>query len=105
MDRSSHEYHDHISNIIKAPSVIHGAPQYPNVHKAFNHDHRVYFQSRLQQAKPRPKKRVQLTDLAGRAIVEYEVDVDESFDSEADGFVQQKQKNFELCKWKTFRMY
>ncbi|CAI0385369.1 unnamed protein product [Linum tenue] len=98
MDRSSHEYHDHISNIIKAPSVIHGAPQYPNVHKAFNH-------SRLQQAKPRPKKRVQLTDLAGRAIVEYEVDVDESFDSEADGFVQQKQKNFELCKWKTFRMY
>ncbi|CAI0385370.1 unnamed protein product [Linum tenue] len=85
MDRSSHEYHDHISNIIKAPSVIHGAPQYPNVHK--------------------PKKRVQLTDLAGRAIVEYEVDVDESFDSEADGFVQQKQKNFELCKWKTFRMY
>ncbi|CAL1390589.1 unnamed protein product [Linum trigynum] len=104
MDRNSHEYHAHISTILKAPSLIHGAPQYPNVHKAFNHDHRAYYED-LQQAKP--KKRVQLMDpAAGRVTYEAEVvdDDESSVDSEADGFIQQKHKNFELCKWKTFRL-
>ncbi|CAI0451566.1 unnamed protein product [Linum tenue] len=75
MDRSSHEYHAHISTILKAPSLIHGAPQYPNVHK--------------------PKKRVQLMDpAAGHVAYEAQVvdydDDESSVDSEADGFIQHK---------------
>jgi len=49
------------------PSVIHGAPQYPSVHKAFNNK------------------------------------VSQEEEVEADGSIQQKQKAFELCKWKTFK--
>ncbi|CAI0451567.1 unnamed protein product [Linum tenue] len=94
MDRSSHEYHAHISTILKAPSLIHGAPQYPNVHKAFNHDHRAYYED-LQQPKPKPKKRVQLMDpAAGHVAYEAQVvdydDDESSVDSEADGFIQHK---------------
>jgi hypothetical protein len=33
---TSGDYHDYISTLSKTPSIIHGAPQYPSVHKAFN---------------------------------------------------------------------
>ncbi|KAJ6881018.1 hypothetical protein NC651_027760 [Populus alba x Populus x berolinensis] len=33
---TSGDYHDYISTLSKMPSIIHGAPQYPSVHKAFN---------------------------------------------------------------------
>jgi hypothetical protein len=64
---TSGDYHDYISTLSKMPSVIHGAPQYPSVHKAFNNK------------------------------------VSQEEEVEADGSIQQKQKAFELCKWKTFK--
>jgi hypothetical protein len=30
--------------------------------------------------------------------------IEETVDDEADGFIQQKHKGFELCKWKTFKL-
>ncbi|XP_011040501.1 PREDICTED: uncharacterized protein LOC105136744 [Populus euphratica] len=36
LNTTSGDYHDYISRLSKMPSVIHGAPQYPSVHKAFN---------------------------------------------------------------------
>jgi hypothetical protein len=66
---TSGDYHDYISTLSKMPSVIHGAPQYPSVHKAFNN----------------------------------KVSQEEEVNGEADGSIQQKQKGFELCKWKTFK--
>ncbi|CAN0891346.1 hypothetical protein LINGRAHAP2_LOCUS16931 [Linum grandiflorum] len=59
MDRSSDDFHAHISAMLKSPSIMHGVPQYPNVHKAFKHD-----------------------------------------PNNMEGQQQQKQKGFELCKWK-----
>ncbi|KAG4207294.1 hypothetical protein ERO13_A03G057050v2 [Gossypium hirsutum] len=39
-------------------------------------------------------------------VVEHAETVDEAtLDSQADGYIQQKHKAFELCKWKTFKMH
>jgi hypothetical protein len=95
------------------PSIIHGAPQYPSVHKAFNN--KVTQEEEVNEArqdnvnkknptrstkKVRVKEQVQVIDQNGNRKSE---DIEEDVDAEADGFIKQKQKGFELCKWKTFK--
>jgi hypothetical protein len=46
------------------------------------------------------KEQVQVIDQNGNRKSE---DIEEDVDDEADGFIKQKQKGFELCKWKTFK--
>ncbi|KAJ6970600.1 hypothetical protein NC653_035012 [Populus alba x Populus x berolinensis] len=35
-DTTSDDYHAYISRLSRMSSVLHGAPHYPSVHKAFN---------------------------------------------------------------------
>ncbi|KAH8492977.1 hypothetical protein Peur_072436 [Populus x canadensis] len=110
---TSGDYHDYISRLSKMPSIIHGAPQYPSVHKAFNN--KVTQEEEVNEArqdnvnkknptrstkKVRVKEQVQVIDQNGNRKSE---DIEEDVDAEADGFIKQKQKGFELCKWKTFK--
>ncbi|CAN0891345.1 hypothetical protein LINGRAHAP2_LOCUS16930 [Linum grandiflorum] len=44
MDKSNHEYHNYISTMMRAPSIMYGVPQYPTVHKAFKHEPADYEQ-------------------------------------------------------------
>lgn len=113
LNTTSGDYHDYISTLSKTPSVIHGAPQYPSVHKAFNN--KVTQEEEVNKArqdnvnkknptrstkKVRVKEQVQVIDQNGNRKSE---DIEEDVDGEAEGFIQRKQKGFELCKWKTFK--
>ena len=109
---TSGDYYDYISKLSRMPSVIHGAPQYPPVHKAFNNkgtQEEEATEGRQDNANRknsgRSSKKVQVTDQV-QFIDQYgnrKSEVDEDVDGEADRFIQQKQKGFELCKWKTFK--
>ncbi|KAK5846517.1 hypothetical protein E1A91_A03G072600v1 [Gossypium mustelinum] len=99
-DTTSQDYQAHLSRMERSATMIPGAPQYPNVHKAFNN--KVEFPEEDQCAERSPtansRKKVQ--------VVEHAETVDEAtLDSQADGYIQQKHKAFELCKWKTFKMH
>ncbi|CAN0891344.1 hypothetical protein LINGRAHAP2_LOCUS16930 [Linum grandiflorum] len=48
MDKSNHEYHNYISTMMRAPSIMYGVPQYPTVHKAFKHEPADYEQHQEQ---------------------------------------------------------
>ena len=110
---TSGDYHDYISRLSKMPSIIHGAPQYPSVHKAFNN--KVTREEEVNEArqdsvtkknptrstkKVRVKEQVQVIDQNGNRKPE---DIEEDVDDEADGFIKQKKRGFELSKWKTFK--
>ncbi|OMO53379.1 hypothetical protein COLO4_36759 [Corchorus olitorius] len=98
-DTTSHDYHAHLSKMERNPTMIPDAPQYPVVHRAFNNkynfEEEVEFlegnQGKQQQKSP---KKVHMADQVES--------IDEALD--ADGFIQQKHKAFELCKWKTFKV-
>ncbi|CAN1179469.1 hypothetical protein LINPERPRIM_LOCUS36650 [Linum perenne] len=58
MDRSSHEYHSYISAMMRAPSIMYGVPQYPNVHKAFKHDPNHYHEDQHQEMQQQKKHKI-----------------------------------------------
>ncbi|KAJ6869062.1 hypothetical protein NC651_033974 [Populus alba x Populus x berolinensis] len=79
-DTTSDDYHTCISRLSRMSSVLHGAPQYPSVHKAFNNKVQV-------------TEQVQIIEQNGNQKSEV---IEETVDDEAGGF--------ELCKWKTFKL-
>ncbi|XVF11162.1 hypothetical protein REPUB_Repub08aG0002100 [Reevesia pubescens] len=116
-DTTSQDYHAYLSRMERMPRIIHAAPQYPNVHKAFNNKYtfeeveEVEFQEEHQrklQHSPCPKsqKKVQVEE----TIEETRDENDQVYEEttvkvEADGYIQQKHKGFELHKWKTFKVH
>lgn len=103
-DTTSQDYHAHLSMLTRTPSALPDVPQYPNVHKVFNNRSP---QEESQKQKPnKASKKVQVTeqvqiieqDLNGQSEV-----VEENINVEAEDFIQQKQKKFQLHKWKTFK--
>ncbi|KAE8695005.1 putative Mediator of RNA polymerase II transcription subunit 13 [Hibiscus syriacus] len=94
-DTTSQDYQAHLSRMERLPTIIPGASQYPNVHRAFNN--KVEFSEEVGQSSSSAKsqKKVQVDDPADEATI----------NAEADDYIQQKQKGFELCKWKTFKMH
>ncbi|KAL7204570.1 hypothetical protein ACSBR2_017612 [Camellia fascicularis] len=115
-DDTSNDYHSHVSRMERMPSVLTDVPHYPNVHRIFNNTTTVYEeedgsghnQKKHHEPQVRAKK-VQFveheevigeTDKNGNNVKVYK----ENVDVEADGFIKQKHKNFELCKWATFKM-
>lgn len=100
---TSNDYHAHLERLERSPTVIH----YPNVHRAFKNNFSREEQDE-EQHKPsnKPGKKVQISEYVER-IEEgrdgnYEVH-HESIDVQAESFIRQKHKGFELCKWKTFK--
>ena len=108
---TSQDYHAHLSRMERSPTIILGASQYPNVHKAFNNkytfgEEEVEFQeeNHCKQNSPSPKspKKDQVIDHGDESCMVYE---ETTIDEEADGYIQQKRKGFELHKWKTFKLH
>ncbi|XWS47645.1 hypothetical protein CRYUN_Cryun13aG0001900 [Craigia yunnanensis] len=113
-DTTSQDYHAHLSRMERMPTIIPGAPQYPNVHKAFNNkytfEEEVEFQEEQnrKQHSPKSQKKVQVVEhvetIQETRDENCEVYEETAVDVDADGYIQQKHKGFELCKWKTFRV-
>ncbi|KAE8124322.1 hypothetical protein FH972_019220 [Carpinus fangiana] len=99
-DTSSYDYHAHIHRMERTPTRLPGPPEYPDLafndklaheedhHAGSNHKH-TYEQVEEEEAGK------------NGACEVYE----ESIDVEADGFIKQKRKGLELCKWKTFKAH
>ncbi|GMJ13638.1 hypothetical protein HRI_005033000 [Hibiscus trionum] len=93
-DTTSQDYQAHLSRMERLPTIIPGASQYPNVHRAFNNKAAVPEED-LQSSSAKSQKKVRVVDPADEPTL----------DAEADGYIQQKHKGFELFKWKTFKMH
>lgn len=103
MVSTSDDYHAHIARVERTQSVLTDVPQYPNVFKAFNSWYNRKEPNQAQQQRPeKAKKKVQLVEPEKTAE---NPDDEQYVDKKADGFIQQKQKGFALCKWKTFKVH
>ncbi|KAK9926805.1 hypothetical protein M0R45_024016 [Rubus argutus] len=100
------DYYSHVNRMARAPSVLTDVPH----HGALFNNNQVmrpghYDQYQQQQHSPEPVRgvvevteRVTQFDNNGNCMV-----MEETIDVESDGFIQEKHKGFELCKWRTFK--
>lgn len=111
---SINDYLERITRMQRMPTMISDFPQFPNVHEILDNNSKKMGKrddqsgkiSRVNHEKrqsPEVHKKVH--------FVEVERDgksrggEDKTIDAEADGFIQKKHNNFELCKWDTFKEY
>ncbi|KAH6803269.1 hypothetical protein C2S51_034715 [Perilla frutescens var. frutescens] len=114
---SMDEYLERLDRIQRMPSMMGEYPSFPNVHEVLNkqptnseennhHQKKVTNKNHNQKNHQNPEKKVHFAEHdkkrteAGKHVVE-----DKSVDLEADGYIEQKHKGFELCKWDTFKVY
>ncbi|MGI4329209.1 hypothetical protein ACR2WG_26790, partial [Klebsiella pneumoniae] len=103
-DTTSHDYHSHISRMARMPSVLTDVPQYPNVHRIFNNKLSTTQGDDSAQVTTHNKVQfVETTEIDKSGATTREVLYEKTVDDDADGFIQQRRKNFELCKWATYR--
>lgn len=112
---SPHEYHAHPSSTERTPGVVTADfPPHQNVRMTFNNkityedDEAPHVMNRQRQNHhhaPQAHKKVHFVEQEkfldqknGKFVVH-----EESIDAEADGFIMQKHKKFELAKWETFK--
>jgi hypothetical protein len=116
-DTTSHDYHTHIHRMERIPTRLPEIPQYPNVYKAFNnkvayeedhggsdhykyrpkHQNPVQFQEKIEVIEyERVDEEAGGKNRSGGEVYEFE----ESVNVEADAYIKQKHKGFELCKRK-----
>ncbi|KAJ9677887.1 hypothetical protein PVL29_022702 [Vitis rotundifolia] len=101
------DYLSHIKRMERSLSIVPGAPHYPVVHKAFNNKSPIE-EAQGNGRKQRQPRKVSFQDQQGQSnngssqVVDEETD---DIEAEAEGFIQQKHRGFELCKWKTFKAY
>lgn len=108
------DYNDQLSKMMRMPSILPNVPHYPNVHNAFNkketssedeedeEEEEEVLNKTLKQRKNKPSARFQ--DQVQVIEFEKEQTTDSTnVDAKADGFIRQKRKGFELCKWTTFK--
>ncbi|PRQ17213.1 hypothetical protein RchiOBHm_Chr7g0192561 [Rosa chinensis] len=108
------DYYSHVNRMARAPSVLTDVPHYGalfsnnpvpsnEAHRGGHYDQ--HQQRQHHQHNPEPGRNVvQVTetvaqcDRDGNCVV-----IEEKVDVEADDYIQQKHKGFELFKWKTFK--
>lgn len=132
-ETNSADYHDHLSKMIRSPSVLPDVPHYPSVHRVFNrskvpgHDESSVENDEEKQPEPPKspghnksskqspqfqekveviefKEEGQTTSSVSKKMEKTEVP-GESVDSKANGHIQQRRQKFELCKWTTFKVH
>lgn len=102
---TSQGYHDHVLRIERMPSVITDLPRYPNIYMMLNNHNNatahkdeeprlITNTSHHKNQAPQGDKKVH--------FVKQEKTNGGSIDAQADGFIRQKHKKFELSKWETF---
>ena len=100
---TSNDYHSHISRMARMPSVLTDVPQYPNVHRMFNNKLSTTQDDPAQMTTHNKVQFVETTETDRSGATTREVMYEKTVDDDADGFIQQRRKNFELCKWATYR--
>ncbi|XP_057446376.1 uncharacterized protein LOC130738418 [Lotus japonicus] len=108
----SQDYHSHISQVSRSPSVLTDVPQYPNAHLAFNK--RTIYEEECERSpglhhrhhNPETRERVEVMEYeqvpkVGAGEVIYEENV---VDYETDNYRPIRNRGgLELHKWKTYR--
>ncbi|KAL8097919.1 hypothetical protein AgCh_030874 [Apium graveolens] len=89
---TSQGYHDHLLRIERMPSVVTDLPRYPNIYMMLNNNNNA---TTHKGEAPQGHKKVH--------FIKKEKTKEASIDAEADGFIRQKHKKFELTKWETFK--
>ncbi|KAL3512736.1 hypothetical protein ACH5RR_025453, partial [Cinchona calisaya] len=115
---TSLEYVEHVTGMQRMPSVTTDVPDFPNVHSALQNNviyeeecddpHQQVNHHNLMHQAPVPQKKVQFTEHEKSTEVVKDgktdqVHVEKDINMEADGFIQQKHRKFELYKWATFK--
>lgn len=109
----SQDYHAHISQVQRAPSVLTDVPQYPNAHMAFNKKV-VYEEDEIEGShrhhhNPEVRERVgvveyeQVPGQVGVGEVVYEENVDVEYNNGYYPARRNKPGGLELHRWKTYR--
>lgn len=107
------EYLERLDRIQRMPSMMGDYPSFPNVHEVLNDkpsnaDENNYHQKKVTNKNHHQssEKNVHFAepDKKMNEVGKHVVD-EKSVDVEADGFIKQKHKGFELCKWDTFKVY
>ncbi|PIN14875.1 hypothetical protein CDL12_12488 [Handroanthus impetiginosus] len=124
------EYLERLTQMQKTPTIIVDYPPFPTVHETLNnnptptnkHDDHPKIMSHVNHQKqqaPETHKKVHFAE-QGKGDVQapethkkvhfaeqgkHDVHEGKSIDVEADGFIQQKHRTFELRKWDTFKVY
>ncbi|KAH7866793.1 hypothetical protein Vadar_025087 [Vaccinium darrowii] len=118
-DTTSYDYHSHLTRMERTPTVVTDVPHYPNVHMLFNNRTKVveYEDDNVNHNQQQQRRRQPEPPVAEAHkkvhFVEETIEIDDngeksevhkkSVDEEAEGFIQNRRKNFELCKWNTFK--
>lgn len=116
-DTTSYDYHSHVSRMERMPSVLTDVPHYPNIHMIFNTRPKVAAyeeengngnqQQQRQQEPPATEAHKKVKFVEQTVAIEKDGAKREvckkSVDEDVEGFIQQRRKNFELCKWATFK--
>ncbi|KAK4427086.1 hypothetical protein Salat_1477500 [Sesamum alatum] len=105
------EYLERITRMLRTPTVIPDYPHFPNVHQVLDnsspyvekHNHTMYNQK---HRAPEVQNKVHFVEHKTATGVggKHEVYEDITIDVETDGFTQDKQNGFGLCKWDTFKV-
>ncbi|WCJ36139.1 hypothetical protein M5689_017355 [Euphorbia peplus] len=106
-ETTSHDYNLHISRIEKMTSFLPDVPRYPVLHRLFNN--RIVSEEQPKKKNKSPSKstkKVHILDQKQQQEEEQDsISAEQNVDTETDGFIQQRRKGFELCKWKTFKLH
>ncbi|KAL2243668.1 UNVERIFIED_CONTAM: hypothetical protein Sindi_0484800 [Sesamum indicum] len=118
-ESSIDEYLDRVTRMQRTPTVICDYPDVQHAHKS-RHNHPPYaekhehhhvknFRGSHQHHPHELHKKVHFVEQESVTEVgrdrKCEVYQEKSIDVEAEGFIQQHHKNFELSKWDTFKVY
>ncbi|OIT04842.1 hypothetical protein A4A49_06395 [Nicotiana attenuata] len=103
---SDDEFLNHIKRMEKAPTMHPDIPLYPNVYSVFKN--KASFEkhesslNRQKNLATESQKKVQFAESKGTA--EFNKNEVKNIDTLADGYINQKHRNFELHKWRTFKV-
>ncbi|KAM3319172.1 hypothetical protein P3S67_006372 [Capsicum chacoense] len=97
---SNEEYLDHLKKMEKAPTMHPDIHLYPNVYSVFKNKYQgqEFSLNRQKTLDTDSQKKVQFTESAELN----KNDKEKNDDAQADGYIDQKNKSFQIHKWRTF---
>ncbi|KAK4438547.1 hypothetical protein Salat_0189100 [Sesamum alatum] len=118
-ESSIDEYLECVTRTQRTPAVVCDYPEAPHAHKTrhnhpayaekHDHNHVKIFHGNHHHQPPELHKKVHFVKQESSTDVgrdgKRHVYEEKSIDVEAEGFIQQHHKNFELSKWDTFKVY
>ncbi|KAJ8536514.1 hypothetical protein K7X08_034915 [Anisodus acutangulus] len=94
---SDDEYLDYLKKMEKSPTMYPDIPLYPSIFSLFKN------KLSCGEHKASSQKKVQFAESKGTAELNKN-DKEKNVNAQADGYINQKPKSFELHKWRTFKV-